>query len=94
MGGKGGGGGTSTTQVVIPPWIEGILKPLLGGSASKLQQLQNQGYNVLQGSPPGEAMSLDELNSQTQSSMYANPGGRDPNPQDTKHMGTGGGGVL
>ena len=61
MGGKSSGGGTSTTQVVIPPWIEGILKPLLSGSASKLQTLQNQGYDVLQGNTPQTGVSLEEI---------------------------------
>lgn len=61
MGGKSSGGGTSSTQVVIPPWIEGVLKPLLSGSASKLQSFQNQGWDVLQGNQPQTGVSLEEL---------------------------------
>lgn len=61
MGGKNDGGGTSTTTPMVPPWLEAILKPLLGGSASKLQTLQNQGYDVLQGNTPQTGVSLEEL---------------------------------
>lgn len=65
MGGKNSGG-TSSTQVQIPAWIQGILQPLLQGSAGKLQTLQNQGFDVLQGNTPQTGVSLEELQNQRQ----------------------------
>ncbi|HUV74218.1 MAG TPA: hypothetical protein VMW79_07910 [Anaerolineae bacterium] len=60
MGGKNSSG-SSTTQSVIPPWLKGIMEPLLGGSATKLQEFQNQGWDVLQGNQPQQGVSLEEL---------------------------------
>lgn len=82
MGGKGSSG-TSQTSVSVPPWISGVLKPLLQGSAQKLAGFQDQGWNVLQGVQPGgqhagtgaqPGMSLEELAKQYPANA-ANSGG-------------------
>ena len=61
MGGKRSSG-TSSTQPTIPPWLQGIIQPLLSGTAAKMQTLQNQGWNVLQGNPElNSSVTLEEL---------------------------------
>jgi hypothetical protein len=37
----------------IPAWLESSLKPLLSGSAGRLNEFAGQGYNILQGLPAG-----------------------------------------
>jgi len=50
----------SETQQTFPPWLEQMLKPLIGNSVGRLNQFSQQGNNVLQGKPyqegtgPGE----------------------------------------
>lgn len=56
MGGKNSSGSATTTPT-IPPWIQGILQPLLTNSASRLSTLQGQGFDVLQGKAPGSGAS-------------------------------------
>lgn len=46
---------TSTTQNTFPPWLMKALQPLMGGAAENMQQFMGQGFNVLQGRPPGAA---------------------------------------
>ena len=103
MGGKSSGGGTSQTQVQIPPWISAILKPLLSGSASKLQTFQNQGWDVLQGNTPQTGVSLEELQTGGLGGASGGagfPGGpvqkypQDPTLDPRTLAGGGGGGVL
>lgn len=93
MGGKGGG--SSSTQVVIPPWIEAIMKPLLSGSATKLQEFQNQGWDVLQGNTPQTGVSLDELTTMetlANGTPMALPKSLPKEPQGYLPEGVGGGG--
>ncbi len=60
MGGKNSSG-SSTTTPTIPPWLQGIIQPLLQGSAQKMTTLQDQGFDVLQGNTPQTGVSLEEL---------------------------------
>ena len=53
MGGKGQQ--SSSTSVDIPPELRQALLPLLQNSTARMLNLQNQGYNVLQGQQPGAA---------------------------------------
>lgn len=63
MGGKNSHG-SSTNTPTIPPWLTGILQPLLRNSAMKLGEMQNQGWDVLQGNTPTTGVSLEELQAQ------------------------------
>jgi hypothetical protein len=52
-----GGSATTTSQPQIPAWLSNALKPLLAGSASRLNEFAAQGHNVLQGRPYNEGVS-------------------------------------
>jgi len=76
MGGKRSSG-TSTTTPTIPPWLQGIIQPLLAGTAGKMSTLQDQGWNVLQGNPElNSSVTLDQLPVAT--NPNANPYTGDP----------------
>lgn len=83
MGGKRDQRSSTSTQ--IPPWLVNIVKPLLSGSAERLQTFQNQGWDSLQGNPQGTTGDPVVEN------PYANP---DPNidPRLKSLYGGGGGG--
>ncbi len=74
MGGKNSHG-TSTNTPTIPPWLSGILQPLLSGSAMKLGEMQNQGWDVLQGNTPQTGVSLEELQQQAAAAAAGRGGG-------------------
>jgi hypothetical protein len=64
--------------------LQSALQPLLTGSALKLGEFQNQGWDVLQGIKPDSGVSLEELQARNNAStnqpiVAANagtPGGR------------------
>lgn len=88
MGGKSSSG-SSTTTPTIPPWLQGIIQPLLSGSAQKMQTLQNQGWDVLQGNQPETGVSLEEV----QRGGVGGGGGAFPGGPEQKYPEGVGGGV-
>ena len=45
----------SETQNTYPAWLSAYLKPLIGGSAARSAEFQDQGWQVLQGGDYKEA---------------------------------------
>lgn len=47
---------TSSTSTQIPAWLQGIMRPFLSGTATKMSQFQNKGWDVLNGLPLGTSV--------------------------------------